>query len=176
MANNWDATTFRNGDFIPQALSDSDWVKAGRDHKPVWCIYKNDLANGNKFGKLYNWYAVSDPRGLAPVGWHMPSDSEFTVLVNYLGGDKIAGKTMRNASDWAKRDMGNNSSGFSALPGFGRNEDGSFLFLGMFGYFWSSSKDSDGNAWVRFVKLYYPDLGRFSSSPIRGFSVRCVKD
>ena len=78
MTKNLDVATFRNGDPIPQAKTDEEWEKAGENQQPAWCYYDNDPANGAKYGKLYNWYAVNDSRGLAPVGYHIPSDAEWT--------------------------------------------------------------------------------------------------
>jgi uncharacterized protein (TIGR02145 family) len=92
---NLDVSTFRNGDVIPQASTDEAWEAAGGNKQPAWCYYDNDSANGTKYGKLYNWYAVNDPRGLAPEGYHIPTDEEWTVLIDYLGGRGIAGKKMK---------------------------------------------------------------------------------
>ena len=92
---NLDVATFRNGDAIPQAKTNEEW-KAGRENKqPAWCYYDNDAKNGTKYGKLYNWYAVNDARGLAPAGWHIPTDEEWTVLSTFLGGGDVAGKKMK---------------------------------------------------------------------------------
>ncbi|MBK7446999.1 MAG: fibrobacter succinogenes major paralogous domain-containing protein [Ignavibacteria bacterium] len=84
MSENLEVSVFRNGDLIPEAQKDSEWKNAGDSGKPAWCHYKNNPANGKKYGKLYNWYAVNDSRGLAPEGWHIPSDTEWTELINYL--------------------------------------------------------------------------------------------
>lgn len=85
---NMNVSFFRNGDLIPQARTNEEWNRARENKQPAWCFYENDPANGVKYGKLYNWYAVNDPRGLAPVGYHIPSNAEWTILVNYLGGKK----------------------------------------------------------------------------------------
>ena len=82
---NLNVDKFRNGEIIPEAKSEEEWIEAGDNKKPAWCYYNNDPSNGTKYGKLYNWYAVNDPRGLAPEGWHIPSDKEWDVLTNYLG-------------------------------------------------------------------------------------------
>ncbi len=84
---NLDVSTFRNGDPIPQAKSDEEWSVAMDNQQPAWCYYDNNPSESAKYGKLYNWYAVNDPRGLAPSGWHIPCDVEWTVLDNYLKGD-----------------------------------------------------------------------------------------
>jgi len=100
MTKNLDVSTFRNGDVIPQASTDEAWEAAGINKQPAWCYYDNDPANGTKYGKLYNWYAVNDPRGLAPAGYHIPTDAEWTVLTEYLGDENIAGKKMKTTSGW----------------------------------------------------------------------------
>jgi len=130
MTKNLDVSTFRNGDPIPQAKTDEEWVKAGDNKQPAWCYYENDPANGAKYGKLYNWYAVSDSRGLAPVGYHVPSDAEWTLLTDYLGGEEKAGDKMKSKQGWAEDGNGTNSSGFSGLPGGNRNSNGSFDLIG----------------------------------------------
>ena len=99
MTKNLDVSTFRNGDPILQAKTDEEWEKAGENKQPAWCYYENDPANGAKYGKLYNWYAVIDSRGLAPVGYHIPSHEEWLKLYyDYLGLD--AGTKMKSKSGW----------------------------------------------------------------------------
>ena len=97
---NLDVATFRNGDAIPQAKTNEEWEAAGENKQPAWCYYENNTANGTKYGKLYNWYAVVDTRGLAPAGYHIPTDEEWTVLSTYLGGEAVAGKKMKSTSGW----------------------------------------------------------------------------
>jgi uncharacterized protein (TIGR02145 family) len=97
---NLDVSTFRNGDVIPQASTDEAWEAAGENKQPAWCYYDNDPKNGTKYGKLYNWYAVNDPRGLAPAGYHIPTDAEWTVLTDYLGGESLSGEKMKSISGW----------------------------------------------------------------------------
>ena len=92
---NLDVATFRNGDAIPQAKTNEEWKAAGKNKQAAWCYYRNDPKNGAKYGKLYNWYAVVDTRGLAPAGWHVPTDEEWTVLSTFLGGEDVAGKKMK---------------------------------------------------------------------------------
>jgi uncharacterized protein (TIGR02145 family) len=96
MTKNLDVSTFRNGDPIPEAKTNSEWEMASKNKQPAWCYYNNDPQYGEKYGKLYNWYAVTDPRGLAPVGYHIPSDEEWTVLINQLGGNSPAGIKMKS--------------------------------------------------------------------------------
>ena len=86
MSKNLNVSIFRNGDPIPEVKSEDDWENAAINHQPAWCYYDNEPKNGTVYGKLYNWYAVSDPRGLAPDGWHIPTDEEWTDLHLALGG------------------------------------------------------------------------------------------
>ena len=87
MSDNLNVDHFRNGDIIPEVKSKDDWKEAGKNGQPAWCYYENDPKNGEKYGKFYNWYAVNDPRGLAPEGWHVPSDGEWTEMINFLDAD-----------------------------------------------------------------------------------------
>jgi uncharacterized protein (TIGR02145 family) len=146
MTKNLDVSTFRNGDPIPQAKTDEEWVKAGENQQPAWCYYMNDPQNEEIYGKLYNWYAVNDKRGLAPEGYHVPTDAEWTQLSDYLGGEDVAGKKMKSTSGWIENGNGSNESGFNGLPGGGRNSNGTFGNQGNYGYWWSAAEDSTGNA------------------------------
>ena len=95
MSKNLDVSTFRNGDTIPEAKTNEEWKAADDNKQAAWCYYDNKAANGTKYGKLYNWYAVNDERGLAPVGWHVPTDQEWTVLSTFLGGEDVAGEKIK---------------------------------------------------------------------------------
>jgi uncharacterized protein (TIGR02145 family) len=97
---NLNVSTFRNGDVIPEAKTDEEWRAAFINKQPAWCYYENDVKNGNKYGKLYNWHAVNDPRGLAPDGFHIPTDEEWNLLFDYLGGFRVAGGKMKTSSGW----------------------------------------------------------------------------
>jgi len=172
---NLDVSTFRNGDPIPQAKTDAEWKGAGENKQPAWCYYYNDPSNGTKYGKLYNWYAVNDPRGLAPKGYHIPTDAEWTKLSDYLGGSG-AGTKMKSTSGWKNDGNGNNSSGFSGLPGGSRSSNGTFNNVGSYGYWWSSTENTTTSAWCR--NLYYFDGGVSRDSYYKqyGVSVRCLRD
>jgi uncharacterized protein (TIGR02145 family) len=100
MAENLSVFYFRNGDPIPVVKSEEAWEKAGVNREPACCYYENNAEYGKTYGVLYNRYAVNDPRGLAPVGWHVPTDAEWTTLVSYLGDDKTAGTKMKSTSGW----------------------------------------------------------------------------
>ena len=176
MTKNLNVSTFRNGDPIPQAKTDDEWKKAGVNKQPAWCYYENDPANGAKYGKLYNWYAVSDSRGLAPVGYHIPSDAEWTILSDYLGGAEKAGAKMKSKQGWAEDGNGTNTSGFSGLPGGSRYYSGTFYGIGKYGYWWSSTEDFTGSAWLRTLFYGYGIVGRDDYDKEVGFSVRCLRD
>jgi len=177
MAENLDVSTFRNGDPIPQAKSNEEWIRAMENKQPAWCYYNNDTANGVKYGKLYNWYAVNDPRGLAPVGYNIPSDAEWTKLVDYLGGSENAGAKMKSKQGWAQDGNGINSSGFSGLPGGNRGYRGAFAYIGTNGRWWSSTEDGSYTACSRSLSFTSGDERRFSDFyKGEGMSVRCLSD
>jgi len=176
MTKNLDVSTFRNGDPIPEAKTNEEWEKAGENQQPAWCYYNNYPANGAKYGKLYNWYAVNDSRGLAPSGYHIPSDAEWTILTDFLGGDEVAGTKMMSKSGWAENGKGTNTSGFSGLPGGNRSGNGPFYDVGGDGYWWSSTEGRTLVAWIR--TLHYDDgyVLRYNLNKGDGFSVRCLRD
>lgn len=183
ISKNLNVTNFANGDAIPEAKTADEWTRAGEDEEPVWCYYDNDPANGSTYGKLYNWYAVSDPRGLAPKGWHIPSDEEWTALTDYLGGETTAGLKMKSASGWNNNGNGNNNSGLAGLPGGTRLTDmTSFYYIGSYGYWWSSSYshertgEDEGTAWYRALSHDDGSAGRSESNMADGLSVRCLRD
>ncbi len=177
---NLNVSKFSNGDQIKLAKRNRKWKRLGRRHKPAWCYYENKTKNGTTYGKLYNWYAVNDPRGLAPKGYHIPSDSEWIKLTEYLGGEDIAGQKMKAVNGWKSHinnfSNGNNKSGFSGLPGGYRYINGFFLYAGSFGYWWSSSDDNEGNAWYRDQSYNKSNASRDINSKKNGLSVRCIKD
>jgi uncharacterized protein (TIGR02145 family) len=178
MAKNLNVEVFRNGDSIPEVKTNEEWEKAWKEGKPAWCYYDNNPTNGTKYGKLYNWFAVNDPRGLAPKGWHIPSDSEWTVLTDFLGGEDVAGKKMKSTSGWQDNGNGNNKSGFSCLSGGCRRNDGKFAYIGEDCYCWSSTESEYDKitAWYRLLN-YGTDIA-LKTNLLKecGLSVRCLKD
>jgi uncharacterized protein (TIGR02145 family) len=178
MSENLNVSTFRNGDPIPEIKTNEEWEKAYKEGKPAWCYYDNDSKNGIKYGKLYNWHAVNDSRGLAPHGWHVPTDAEWIMLSNYLGKD--AGKKMKSTSGWNKNGNGTNESGFSGLPG--GSCFGNFHDIGNYGYWWSSTENfSDFTTpremiFPRHLGINSDDLKSYGGTKEPGYSVRCVKD
>jgi uncharacterized protein (TIGR02145 family) len=172
---NLNVSTFRNGDSIPEARTNKEWVAAGESGKPAWCYYNNDPAIGLKYGKLYNWYAVNDPRGLAPAGWTLSSDADWANLAYYSGGQEVAGNKMKSTSGWSDGNNGTNKTGFIGLPGGYRVENGTFLNLGSIGTWWSSTESKALSAFDHYLTLN-SSLGRSSSPKLRGESVRCLRN
>lgn len=172
---NLDVPTYRNGDAIPKVTDATQWSNLTTG---AWCWYNNDSATYSAtYGRLYNWYAVADPRGLCPTGWHAPTDAEWTTLVNQLGGSSVAGGALKSTTGWTSPNTGaTNSSGFTGLPGGFRFDNGSFFNFGFNGYWWSSTEDDTANAWVRFLGYLDGNIDRFSSNKQDGFSVRCLRD
>jgi len=178
MVENLNVDRFRNGDPILEAKSNAAWEIATTQRKPAWCYYGMDSTNTEKFGKLYNWYAVNDSRGIAPLGWHVPSDCEWQTLIDYLGGDSIAGGKIKEAgfSNWESPNSGvKERSGFSALPGGYRYHDG-FYFKGYTAFFFSSTEHSTCTAWTRLVNYNNSEVYRYFGNKWDGYSVRCVKN
>jgi uncharacterized protein (TIGR02145 family) len=176
MTKNLDVSTFRNGDPIPEAKTDEEWAKAGENKQPAWCYYDNDPANGAKYGKLYNWYAVNDPRGLAPVGYHIPADKEWNILLAYLGGEYFAGKKMKSSSGWKENGNGTDESGFSGFPGGKRYPMGLSAFIGEYARWWSSSEhNADSSGCIRLENNH---IGGFVDGTKKGtgYTVRCLRD
>lgn len=174
MAENLDVSHFRNGDTIPEIKTNEEWKNAGENGQPAWCYYRNEGFNGEKYGKLYNWYAVNDPRGLAPEGWHVPSDEEWTDLEEYLASD--AGSKMKSTSGWEKNGNGTNESSFSGLPGGSRDWGGYFDWMGSEGSWWSSTEPNTNYAWYRYLNYESDGVSRSNWSKRSGFSVRCLSD
>jgi uncharacterized protein (TIGR02145 family) len=180
MLKNLDVDTFRNGDAIPEVKTEEEWIREGKKKQPAWCYYDNDSTNGEKHGKLYNWYAVNDPRGFAPTGWHIPTNEEWTILTNHLEGDEEAGKKMKFTNYWANnKDIsgnGSNESGFSGLPSGARNNEGQFEDLFRFGNWWSSSEGGTYGPWMVGLGCPYDKARKGSEYKDAGISVRCIKD
>ncbi len=170
---NLNVSTYRNGDEIPQVQDEKAW---GDLTTGAWCYYNNDASNGTKYGKLYNWFAVNDPRGLAPKGYHIPTDLEWTELTDYLGGKSEAGTKMKSTSGWYNNGNGTNSSGFSGLPGGYRNYNGPFYYIDYVSYWWSSTEYNTNNAWNRYLNYSNGNVYRYTSYKRNGFSVRCLRD
>lgn len=176
MSENLNVEKFRNGDIIPHAKTEEEWKKARASKQPAWCYYDNEPANGEKYGKLYNWYAVNDSRGLTPAGWHIPSDAEWTQLIEYLEGKNGAGKKMKSTNGWKDNGNGTNECNFLGLPCGIRSYFGSFNYFGNYAYWWSSTESNTDFAYTRSLYFESADVFRGSLGKGSGFSVRCLKD
>jgi uncharacterized protein (TIGR02145 family) len=176
MSKNLEAAFYRNGDPIPQVANVTAWAALTTG---AWCYYNNDSTLGNKYGKLYNWYAVNDPRGLAPQGWHIPSDAEWTTLSTTLGGDAVSGGKMKEAGtlNWTSPNTGgNNNSGFTGLPGGYRSSNGSFASSLNTGWWWTATESAPPQVSYRFLDNLGSLLSSSTSNKQFGFSVRCIRD
>lgn len=181
---NLDITTYRNGDIIPEVTDAATWASLTTG---AWCYFAN---SSSMRYKLYNWYAVHDSRGLAPEGYHIPTDAEWTILTNYLGGESVAGGKMKVTGEivipgvpwWATPNWltpnidATNSSGFAGLASGSRLNNGVFNYFGRFGFWWSSSEYNIENAWSRILFYNSGIIQRTGESKRNGFSVRCIKD
>ena len=186
---NLDVTTYSDGTPIPQVTDPTAWANLTTG---AWCYYNNDAGNNAIYGKLYNWYAaagiydaasLANPalrKNLAPTGWHVPTDAEWTTLTDCLGGLSVAGGKMKETgtAHWLSPNTdATNSSGFTGLPGGYRYYNGTFGAIGGSGFWWSSSELITTYAWNRYL-LYYNGYA-FNSTNFNersGFSVRCLKD
>jgi uncharacterized protein (TIGR02145 family) len=179
MDKNLVVVTYRNGDVIPQVTDQTAWASLTTG---AWCHYNNDPANDTIYGKLYNWYAVNDPRGLAPQGWHIPTSAEWQCFSISLGGEFVAGGKMKTTgtSRWNSPNTGaTNESRFAGLPGgyrCGKNSCGGFGQIGDGGYWWSTSEKGSDFALRR--QLHTSETSLFSNYEAKssGFSVRCLRD
>ncbi len=173
---NLDVEKFNNGDEIPEAKTNEEWNLAGINKTPAWSNFDNDKKNGKKYGKLQNWYAVTDPRGIAPKGWHVPSKPEWLILLNYLGGAELAGNKMKSSFGWDYSGNGNNESNFLGLPGGFRFAKGDFANIESLGNFWSTTGYLKSMVEVLNLDNGSPEATFFLPEKGFGMSIRCVKN
>ncbi len=184
MAENLKSSIYRNGDAIQTGLSNADWDNTINTQQGAWAYYNNDVSYACPYGKLYNWFACVDSRQLCPVGWHVPTDSEWTVLSDNLGGETVAGAKIKTTGTvevgtglWHSPNSGaSNSSGFSGPPGGGRIYFGVYYDYGSWGYWWSSSENGTSFAWGRDFCFCDGYAVRSFYDKAAGFSVRCLRD
>jgi uncharacterized protein (TIGR02145 family) len=171
---NLNVDTYRNGDPIPQVTDPSEWnlLTTG-----AWCYFSNVSRNGEIYGKLYNWYAVNDIRGLGPTGYHVPTSAEFTTLSNYLGANS-GGKMKQTGTDlWNDPNVGaTNESGFTGIPGGYRNENSGFSSKNSFGPLWTSTSVSTDNATSHTLQNFNDSLSFGPANKKRGYYVRLIAD
>jgi uncharacterized protein (TIGR02145 family) len=192
MAENLKVSRYRNDDNISNIISISEWRNLTTG---AWVYYGNSSSAERTYGKLYNWYAVDDSRGLCPEGWRVPSDEEWKELEMHLGmtqeeadrispadrgtdeGDKLKSTSPLWDSDWGVPYVNaTNESGFSALPGGRREHTGNFVNVGRFGSWWSSTEFSDNDVWYRSLFINHSMVDRSYYSKNTGYSVRCIRD
>ena len=176
MAENLKSTKYNDGTSIPHVKDNIAWSNLAT---PGYCWYANDsLTYANPYGVIYNWYTVNTGN-LCPTGWHVPSDTEWTALTDYLGGEGVAGGKLKEVGTghWSSPNTGaTNEAGFTALPGGNRNFNGSFFYNGYYGYWWSSTESSSTNGLNRYMFYNTGNVIGFSHYKNYGFSIRCVKD
>ena len=177
MVENLRTTKYRDGTAVPNVTDDTAWyqLKTGG-----YCDYNNDVNSSmGNYGRLYNWFAVADSHNLAPTGWHIPTDTEWTTLANYLGGESIAGGKLKEAGlkHWLSPNTGaTNETGFTAIPCGTRFWNGSLSEVNKRSVWWSSTMRDDNSVWLWDIYYNGGDLGRNGGFRQNGLSIRCVKD
>ncbi len=181
MKENLKVTKYNNGTTIQLITDDGEWIKIDHElDKDAYCWYENDRSTyGNTYGALYNWYAV-ELDNICPVGWHLPTDAEWTTLVDYLGGASVAGGKMKEAgtTHWRDPNEGaDNTSGFTALPGGGRPHIyGHYEDIGTYGAWWSQPEVGDTSPTSLGIGFGNESVSRGTTFSTYGHSVRCIKD
>lgn len=173
MQKNLDEERFRNGDVIPEVTNWEEWMRAGENEKPAWCYFDNDSILGQKHGKLYNWYAVMDPRGLSPVGFHVPNKDEWEILFK-----TFEDATLTDGIDFWLDDVQNDHKGFRAIPSGGRFHEAAvefFYYLNIKAWWWTTSDMDKNVAYCVNYDVKY-DVLIFDYYKDVGISVRCIKD
>lgn len=178
MKENLRTTHYRNGEVIPIDTSSIGWIGQTTG---AYCNYDNDSSNVAIYGRLYNGYVVTDPREVSPIGWHVPTDTEWTTLVTYLGGVQVAGGKMKSTGTtiWMAPNTGaTNISGFSSLPGGQRDfkQGAAFGSLKLGGNWWSKTTFSTSDCWARSIGNGTAEIYNWHHPMRYGFSIRCLKD
>jgi len=180
MAMNLKTAKYNDGTTIPNITDNTQW---SNNTTGAWSYYENNAANNAKYGKLYNWHAVSPTtngnKNICPTGWHVPTDAEWTVLTDYLGGASVAGGKMKEVgtTNWKSPNTdAANTSLFTGLPGGFRYDYGNCYDIGSVGYWWSSSENNTNNAWYRYLNYYDGNAYSYYFNKKNGFSVRCLRD
>ncbi|MFN9689781.1 MAG: fibrobacter succinogenes major paralogous domain-containing protein [Bacteroidota bacterium] len=175
MTENLSVKKFNNGDPIPEAKTELEWLEAGQSKSPAWCYQNNDPANGKSYGILYNYYAVSDERGLLPEGFHLATDVEWNNLVHAAGGVEVAASRLKDPEYWGGK--GNGSSlGFNARPGGVRIFDGGFSNMDRAVYFWTATEESVLTHFYFRMQIDNDKVDRNYGFINYGMYLRCVKN
>lgn len=196
---NLNTSHFANGDPIPEASTIDEWILAGENEQPAWCYFNNDSSTSTTYGRLYNWYAVNDSRGLAPLGWSIPSNNDWDGLIkqmivksnmynkpeyssDFLLGNytsyvtDVVGSMLKSIEGWDNDGNGTDEIGFSALPNGMRTTFRTFLNLGKGSDWWSSSENDKGTAWCYSLSAYNSNIEKTINFKAFGFSVRAIKN
>lgn len=173
MKENLKVSKYRNGDAIPTNLNNSDWAS---NNTGAFDIYDNNPNNNIGYGKLYNFFAVSNPKGLCPLGWKVPTLEDADNLFNYLGGTTYAGEKLKQAYGWLGTNRGNNVSGFSANAGGLRWDNGDNEYLISQGNFWTSTEIDLNTANYFYLNYASISVLKYNADKNNGFSVRCLKE
>lgn len=175
MQENLNVSKYKNGALIPEVLTSSSWFSL----KTGGMVYFNNLSGENfVYGKLYNWYAIDNKRGICPNGWDVPANSDWDLLISYLGGDLYAGGKMKSKGNayWKSPNLGaTNESYFNGLPGGNRNEFGDFNYLGISTFWWSANEYDLYNAWFYNINFNFVQIKKINYNKNFGYSVRCIK-
>jgi uncharacterized protein (TIGR02145 family) len=178
MAKNYSPKRFRNGEVIPYLSSKKEWTDAVEKKQPGWSYPNNESGNEPIYGILYNWFAITDPRGILPDGWKVPSSSDWEKLNKHLGGSEISGEKLKSRQGkfikvTLKSETG--ISGFDGLPSGSRGSDGSFSKPGYFGNWWSTTTTEDNRVYVYGISTYDSKLDGSPGTKGEGFSIRGIK-
>ncbi|MDD3875613.1 MAG: fibrobacter succinogenes major paralogous domain-containing protein [Bacteroidales bacterium] len=176
MTENLDVSSFSNGVQIPEATSNEDWYNLGLQKQPAWCYYESSTENGLKYGKLYNWFAVSDTQNICPTGFHIPADYEWEQLVLFLGGENEAGLKLKSLNLWDEDGNGSDEIKFDGRPGGHRNSGGAFGDAGSYGYWWGANSINNDYAFGVNLNNKSNAIFRGRLGKAEGYSVRCVKN
>ena len=178
MAENLKTSKYNDGTSIPNVTDAKQWTELTTG---AWCNYNNSDSLGKIYGKLYNWFAVSPTtngnKNVCPSGWHVPSVNEINILREYLGGESLAGITMKEIGflNWnSPNEFASNTSLFTAIPCGGRVHDGIYGGIGVSYCFWSSTMENQ--AWSYYLNYKDDDLSDSYTYLSNGFSIRCIKD
>jgi uncharacterized protein (TIGR02145 family) len=180
MAENLRTTKYLNGDLIGSTSPPTLNISGELEPKYQWA-YEGNEDNVTDYGRLYTWHAISDSRGLCPDGWHIPTDADWTILTDYLGGELVAGGKLKETgfAHWETYfDLATNETGFTALPGGSRSSTGTFLQMRYFGSCWSATEYDASSAWYRIMEFLSSSVTRdyMAFTKKDGLSIRCVKD
>lgn len=178
MAKNLNVQTFANGERIPQATTRQEFEEYGNNRQPAWCYPNFDSNYADRYGVFYNWFAVSDPRGLAPKGWRIPTDDDWDILANNAGGVFDAGTNLKSDKGWFSNANGTNSTGFNAIPTGGMSALNGYSGETRVAVFWSATQSEVGPSFANYRVMHAPRTGIYKEEDVKisGFSVRCIKD